>query len=389
MATRRDRFAARYLLWSESSIPRVRGCGKTIRSGEGVAVKVTGSGPERRAGIAGVQSCGSVWVCPCCAAKISAHRQGEIELALGRWHERGGRVGLLTLTMRHHKGHSLAALWDAVSKAWARVTSGRRWRDEQDQYGVIAERTVKTGRRKGQKITESRIHFIRVVEVTHGENGWHVHLHVLLLLAPETSAEAVRLLGDQMFTRWRAALLDQGMPAPTWTHGVDARRLDGDSAAVTLSEYFTKANYSASMEVGRADLKDARGDNRSPFAILRGVMDGDADDLDLWHEWEEGSRCRRQMTLSHGLRELLLADVEDKDDETIADEDLDGEELVTVPKTSWHWICGHRLVHELLEAAEHDDDGETVQRWLLAVELEVLSERESRLRPPSPPRITS
>ena len=149
----------------------------------------------------GVQSCGSVWVCPCCAAKISAHRQAEIETVLERWHARGGRVGLITLTMRHHKGHGLAALWDALSKAWARVTSGRAWKSEQAEHGVMTDRVVKTGKRKGQTVTESRVHFVRVVEVPHGDNGWHVHLHVLVLLRPETTREDVEKLGAKMFTR--------------------------------------------------------------------------------------------------------------------------------------------------------------------------------------------
>src|SRR5665647_3504391 len=99
--------------------------------------------------ILAVRCCGVVlpsWVLrPLCSAVISAERQGDISAALSAWYvgdgvESFGKVALVTLTMRHNKGHSLKALWDALSEAWNLVGSGAGWAADQLAHG---ERYVK------------------------------------------------------------------------------------------------------------------------------------------------------------------------------------------------------------------------------------------------------
>src|SRR5664279_1636637 len=48
-----------------------------------------------------LQTCGSVWVCPCCAAKISERRKNELKAAVISHESTGGKVYLLTLTLPH------------------------------------------------------------------------------------------------------------------------------------------------------------------------------------------------------------------------------------------------------------------------------------------------
>ena len=148
---RGERYGARYLLWRESSLPRVQGCGRaSMLPGGVVSVKGQGAGVERRAGFGGLTSCGSVWCCPVCAAKIAGERQDEIAAAVRAWQAVGGTVAMVTLTNRHRRGQSLRSLWDGNTKGWHAVTSGASWVRNCERYGVVG--------------------WLRVVEVTVGLN---------------------------------------------------------------------------------------------------------------------------------------------------------------------------------------------------------------------------
>ena len=67
-------------------------------------------GPRRGAGYAGLSTCASVWACPCCAARIAARRAAELVAVRTAVRLMGGTAYLVTLTVRHHKGHWLDRL---------------------------------------------------------------------------------------------------------------------------------------------------------------------------------------------------------------------------------------------------------------------------------------
>lgn len=349
---RAERYSARDVLNRESTLPRVRRCGLVGVNAGGVGVKVTGLGSTRSAGFSGVACCGSTWACPVCSAKIAATRQAEIAEAVSTHQRSGGGVLLLTLTMRHRLGQGLVTLWDACSKAWAAATSGRAWVQDKERHGVIG--------------------WVRVVEVTVGANGWHVHVHSLLFLAAGRKHGGARDVGPCMFQRWRAALLRADLEAPLAAHGgLHVKLLAGDARA--LGDYFTKNVYreeagaTAGLEIARGDLKDARDGNRTPFAVLADVVrHGLAEDLELWAEYEGASLGRRQMTWSVGLRATLLDDVE-LSDEAVAEAEAGGDVLVVLEPTSWKRLArtvGARLL--VLGLAESDDTGSNLRAWLTA-----------------------
>jgi len=386
---RAERHRARGWLWDNSKVRRLRACGRSVRSSAGVTIRASGAGADRSAGFGGLVTCGSVWACPECSAKIARERQADIRDALSRWHDRGGRVAMVTLTMRHHAHHRLSTCWDALAKSWGRVTSGRAWVSEQAEHGTLMERTIKSGHRAGQTVVESRVPIIRVVEVTHGPSGWHVHVHALLLIAADDddvetgSADRldarVKMLGAQMFQRWSAGLVAAGMPAPSARHGVDAKLLRGDPSAA-LGDYFVKATYGAAVETARGDLKRARGANVTPWALLVVLTDGsvpegaDLDSLDdpaaVWAEWEQASRGRRQIAWSPGLREFLgMSEEERTDEEVAADDSTAGDVVVEVPGPVWRTVAAsagsyRRWAPQLLDAACLDDGGVAVRAVL-------------------------
>jgi hypothetical protein len=242
-------------------------------------------------------------------------------------------------------------------------------------YGTPMPRTIKTGKRAGTVVIADRVPVISVVEVTHGVNGWHVHVHMLLLVAGSVGRASVQEMGAGLFGRWSDALVAAGLPAPSWEHGKDFRMLVGDPAKA-LGEYFTKSVYtqgesavlrSGSMEVARGDFKDASHGNRTPFGILRGLVEacttGDLGphltpasverDENLWHDWEAGSAGRRQIAWSAGLREwLAVLPVEELTDQELVDVDVAGDESHPVTNLTWAAVCRARGDVVLLGAFE-------------------------------------
>jgi hypothetical protein len=367
---RAGRYAARSVLWDESSLRRVRACGlraqgtqhdaalgRQVNRDPMVAIRVTETPDGKRAGFSGVQSCGSTWACPVCSEKIQAARNDEVARALEVAHARGWVAAFVTLTVRHSRRHSLAGVWSAVSAGWRSATSGSRseWEADRAAYGV-----------KG---------YIRLTEVTHGRNGWHVHIHALVLLDPAASRVAdlnddgrlhlrdVQALGDSMFRRWSRGVKSVGKGyAPAKRHGVDVRLVtdDGHDLAAYFAKnvYAVKSSASAAADVTSSHTKTARQGNVTPFGILaRLVANGEARDLALWHEWEAASKGKRQLLWSNGLRADLGIGVE-VDDQTIVDDDaLDGVEVARMPPRDYRRLAFAGLLPAVLDAAEAQDGG--------------------------------
>jgi hypothetical protein len=321
---------------------RLETCGREAHAST-VTVRVS----DGVAGIAGVKSCGSVWACSVCSAKIAHTRHTELARGLDLWWQSGGQVAFLTLTMRHRRGQKLADLWDGLSHAWGAVTSGRQWVDEKRTFGV-----------KG---------WVRTVELTQGANGWHLHIHALLLLKPEeafggriTGSNLTDLLG-RMSARWLRGLNDQGLTALADVQ--DMRLVDpGDELAMErIARYQTK--FADHGDAIAREIHEGQGKrprvvgSRTPWGILDDVIRyGEFDDLELWQEYVSASMGRRQTTYGKGTRDLLDIGAE-RSDEEIADEELGtaDDDLVGIPASDWFRISASgALVADVLDVAESE-----------------------------------
>jgi hypothetical protein len=155
-----------------------------------------------------------------------------------------------------------------------------------------------------------------------------------------------------MWQRWTRAQRRNGFDSLMDSGGLDVRMATLKSGAASgLHEYFTKLAHEVTG--GQAEL--AKGADRTPFQLLTDAVDGLADEVDLWHEWERASKGRRQMEWSRGRRNLRewAGLGEGKTDEEIAEEEPGGEELLLLMPESCRElrqlperVCG------LLEAAE-------------------------------------
>ena len=143
---RRERRSKRDLLREVlnelSSLRRCHNCGWA----EACDKDATGPQIATRDGVAywrGVQTCGSIWSCPVCAAKIRNGRSTEVAEFVAEWIRRGNEVYMVTFTAPHDLGMALAALMILIASAFRSVISGRAWAGAPSRS--IPERPSKRG----------------------------------------------------------------------------------------------------------------------------------------------------------------------------------------------------------------------------------------------------
>jgi hypothetical protein len=329
--------------------------------GSTVAIVRTGE----RASWAGLETCGSVWACPVCSARILAERGAELGSALDAWHADGGSVAMVTLTMRHGRGDTLASCWDALSDAWA-AASGR-------SRGV-----------RRAKIAAEVAGWVRRVEVTWGAaHGWHVHVHALVFLRKPDQAQQ---LGEAMFAAWAARLERVGLTPMRDSGGLDVRVLGLDQARHEAAGYVAKGTYREQVSRAAMELtgggKLGRAGNLTPWGILDAARAGDRQARALWVEWETTSLGRRALTWSQGIREQLVDDQERDDDEIAGDDS--GEVVCVWDRAEWDVIRDSGIVAVRLLEVVAGMAGQPIERVGEAVWAYCLG---SGVPPPRPPNL--
>src|SRR2546423_1333973 len=123
------RMAVLRALWSVTKLRRLRQCQRTpLHSDDELPLRISVSDTgEMSCGVGGLVACGYWHSCPRCAAKIAIHRADDLVHGLKVWTADERSVGMVTLTMRHHRGHALVELVKVARAGWRAVTSGRRW----------------------------------------------------------------------------------------------------------------------------------------------------------------------------------------------------------------------------------------------------------------------
>jgi hypothetical protein len=328
--TRRHvRYAQREVLWRESTIERVRKCGRVPMS-DGHVLARDNAGVVHYSGLT---TCGSIWACPVCSGKIRNSRAEDISAATAHWDLAGNSVYMATFTAPHDLGMKLKPLLSTIADGFRSVISGRAWVKLRKSLGIVGT--------------------IRSMEVTHGANGWHPHLHVLIYVDGKMDALQLATLVLYLRDRWRRFITEAGYRAPSDEHGVQVDRcLSAAEAGLYIAK--TQDGKSVGNEMARGDLKDARNGGRTPFAILDDFRwTGDTDDLRLWHEYERATKGRQAITWSKGLRALLEVEEQEKTDEELAEEEVGGTDIAMIPKDVWKAVTRvPGLPAALLDVAE-------------------------------------
>ena len=251
-------------------------CG-AVRWSDAVQVRLT----DGFVWLRGLVHCGRPWACPVCACRI-ARRRGEELLALIERHRKiDGGVLLMTPTMPHDYGDRLKLTQAVISKSWTKCISGGAWEKIKMELGIQG--------------------WCRALEVTHGANGWHPHLHVLFFTArPLTEAQKARLWAF-FHKRWSDAIVAAGYRRPSPEHGLCL--CDGEGAG----EYVTKmTKQGLAQEIGRPDTKKGRAGGRSILQIIEDYRRHHLEcDKRLIVEWLASTHGVKQLTWSNGFRKRL------------------------------------------------------------------------------------
>lgn len=298
--------------------------------GQGLSPIRVHKGKEHgKAFYSGLMSCGNVWVCPLCAAKISSRRRAELEQAIEAAKAEGLRVHFVTLTVPHGVGDDLGELLSKMAAATKRMSSGKH--------------AIK------QQLGEDLVGFIRVLEVTHGEHGWHPHFHLLVFTSNNVT---VTKMLETYRSSWQRACRLSDLPIPSNEHGVTVQ--DGSQAA----KYASK--WGIEDEMTKGHLKRAKGKGCSPFGLLAAVLDEDdaiyppERATSLFITYAKHFKGRRQLFWSVGLRERLMLNEELSDTEIAAQQEENATVLAELTVEQWKAIRRRAMEATILELAEHN-----------------------------------
>lgn len=341
---RASRYELRETLADVSGLKRLGSCGRfRIKSDQAPEVRRRPTESGMVAHFAKLQLCGLIWVCPVCGPHLRQMRAIELDHACKWWMEKKseGSVMLLTLTLPHDTGDTLEKTLGTVREGFTELVRGRAWQEDKKKYQIT--------------------HYVRGHDCTVGPNGWHPHLHIVLLTETTLSRTELSELETRLYHRWARAVTARGLRPPTRKHGIklEQARSRGDVAryvcqVVTGQE--KERPRPIAYELTRGDLKTGRRDgHRTPWEVLSDFQNtGDIADLALWREWEEGTKGVHAIQWSRGLKKLV--GITEQTDEELQAIEIGGEVVYTYKNkdAEWRAICETRNARRrVLEAAEH------------------------------------
>ena len=254
--------------------------------------------------LADVTTCGQGWTCPVCAAKITEHRRSELRIGMERHCGAGGGIYLVSLTLPHQADQALEPLLLQLLDASIRLKNCRKWKATMEAAGYVGA--------------------VKGLEVTVGLNGWHPHIHMLLLTnrgglgegAPNDEGDLSSRAIDTLKLEWVRLLLKVGaitqqQASDTYKHGLNVR--GGDKAAEYIAKY-GEDQWGLAREVASLHAKiGVRGQHGgfhhfTPFQLLE-IADAEGPYKQqaraLFREFAAAFKSRRMLTWSPGLKKHL------------------------------------------------------------------------------------
>jgi hypothetical protein len=190
-------------------------------------------------------------------------------------------------------------------------------------------------------------------EIRLGDNGWHVHQHILIFIDPLIAKK--KAVASDLFEAYKTACVKAGLDPPN-DHGIDIR------AGARAADYVAK--YGLESELAKSHTKRGKNGSRSPWDILRDYCDADrldtserdgpkgekkAEDARLFREYYEAFKGQKQLVWSRGLRDLLGLGGEETDLQIVEKKNKADKFLGSLNKEQFGIILQYRLQDEFLE----------------------------------------
>jgi hypothetical protein len=304
---------------------------KHVRHGDGIGVHM---GEHKSAFFSGLVTCGSVWACPVCTAKVQERRRLEIAQGIEWAYKSGYQPMMITLTFPHYAWQKLGKLQEQQAKALALLRSGAPWKRfvERENYQGL----------------------IRSLELTHGQNGWHLHTHELWFLDKNSDPEQVKAT---VLERWksacaRAGLLDLQNPAQVLAfenHSVDV--IGNCSTSDYLAKMDDSKHWGADREMAKATSKAGKASGKHPFGLLADYANRDLRAGRLFLAYVLAMKGKRQIFWTKGLK--ARAGVGEVSDEVLAEEQRETAEcLGMLDDDDWQTVRCSGARAQVLDAAE-------------------------------------
>lgn len=244
------------------------------------------------------------------------------------------------LTMPHHRFQTAEVLRTAISLAFQKLQAGAPWLRMKQGANFVG--------------------WVRALEVTHGRNGWHPHIHLVAMFAAGTPIEKIEAFGVLLFERWSRIIASMGFGECN----PEVWQWEPLRNAVEAGDYLVK--WGADRELTYAHMKIAKGGGRSPWQLLEDAMNGDRQAAALFREYALAFKGARQLTYSRGFREVYgLREALDDVEAASCDEVEERNPVIaTLTRKTWHALRSRRLVPALLRAVEACPAWETIRDFL-------------------------
>lgn len=344
-------------------------------------IKVCWNELEQKAHYGNVIRCGSVWVCPVCAKKITEKRREELSIANSLWkfgvaiksydfksvpffHDLKkskkifigpirpslkyvrGFTYLITLTNPHYANDSLISLREKQKLAM-------------DYF---------FGDRMGKSIFErmGKLYHVTNYEVTYGKNGWHPHHHILVFSDKYLSISDFSKSHDSLSDHWSNCITKAGLrPLKEFEKTVACDLRDGTYA----DQYIAK--WGIEHELTKGHIKKGKQGGLTPFDLLRLSFDNipisssyfdfttqtmveiKKTPSDLFKEFAYSFKGACQLSWSRGLKDVFgLRDVQDSE---IMDSVTEEAVILTqIEDLAFHLICKYKKRSQYLDCITND-----------------------------------
>lgn len=331
--------AAQRLMYNRTAAKQARVCG-CCRNVKSDRVQIYRTTDKTAARFANLVTCGSVWACPVCSAKVTEKRRAELQDAMNSWRKQGGSVYMQTLTFPHEADMPLEELKKKFAKALQVFKNSRDYKRISKSHG--------------------RIGSVRSLEITHGVNGWHPHTHELIFARAGMLDD--RQAMNDLRMAWIAAVFKAGLGEKGKLDAMLEHAFDfqgGDKAAdyaLKFGREIDEWNVCREMTKSHAKIgaRNVGGNiHATPFQLLLWYLNGDEESGAKFVEYAKSFEGARMLFWSPKLRATLaLADEQSDDDLAIQEEKMpDEEHIYEMTPEQWKLVLSRNSRGQLLHWA--------------------------------------
>jgi hypothetical protein len=307
----------------------------------------------------GLIVCGSVWVCPICATKISEGRKNELIQASDIWTQMGAENHskahvIFTIPHYHHQSLSYVRKKFMDTRRKLKEQKILKKRPELKVFSQIAAEYGLIGTVTAQ-------------EVTYGANGWHVHSHDLFFFNQQMDQQRLDAFKRDLVEAWIYAI---GKTKLEYQCTIDEIRKNSIDATVAKSpeDYISKfgsqvcedkkeilQKWGAAEELTKSHIKRAKNSSgKTPWDLLREIIKNPDDqklylrNAGLWLEYATVYKGKRQLFFSKNFRKTLGLEAEKTDQELAEADDKPAELIGALSIAQWKIIRRKKIREKIL-----------------------------------------